>query len=142
MHLSRSMVATLAVIGATCALPAIAASEAATPAPKPGAYLDAKAAVRLTVAQDRKTVTTINASCFKGRVQQGDWTLRKRLAISHGMIAFQGPVTVHFDGTPRKVTISIHAKWELGRFRGGFTSHLLSRCEARSFSAKLSHGDA
>jgi hypothetical protein len=130
------MVATLAVIGATCALPAITPSGAATPAPRAGFYLDTKAAVNLTVARDRKTVTTINASCFKRHVQQGDWTLRKRFAVSRG-IAFHGPVTVHFDGGSQKVTLTIHAKWEQARFRGTITSNMPSRCEALRFAAKF-----
>jgi hypothetical protein len=137
MHLSRSMVATLAVIGATCALPAITSSGAATPAPRAGFYLDTKAAVNLNVARDRKTVTTINGSCFKRHVQQGDWTLHKRLAISHGTLAFQGLVTDHFDGGPQRVKLTIHAKWEAGRFRGTITSNMPSRCEAVRFAAKF-----
>ena len=105
MRLSRSMVATLAVLGVTCALPALAASEAATAPPKAGPYIDAKSAVNLRVAKDRKTISSLDASCFVHHVQQGTWELR-RLKLSHGMFAYQGPIKVRFESGVK--TLPVH----------------------------------
>jgi hypothetical protein len=136
MRLSRSMVATLAVLGATCALPALAVSEAATAPPKAGPYIDSKSAVNLRVAKDRKTISSLDASCFVHHVQQGTWELR-RLKLSHGMFAFQGPVKVRFESGTKTLRFTIHGKFELGRFRGSVTTTSPSRCAALRFSAKL-----
>lgn len=148
MHLSRSMVATLAVLGATCALPAIAASQAATPAPKAGTYDDAKASVDLRVAKDRRTIAFIDGSCFVHHVQVGVWKVSKHLTIAHGAIAFDGPLKVLLvsatNARPTKtLQFKVRARFMGGRFNGTVSTTTPAQCETRRFSAKfLAHPDA
>jgi hypothetical protein len=145
MHLSRSMVATLAVIGATCALPAIAASQAATPAPKPGPYVDAKATIDMRVAKDRKTLAFMDGSCFANHVQDGVWKVSK-LPIRHNAFTFDGHVKVLLV-TPKNaskvLTFKIRGKWTGARFTGSVSTSDATVCETRKFSAKFNaHPDA
>jgi len=145
MHPSRSMVATLAVIGATCALPALTASQAATPAPKPGPYVDAKATIDMRVAKDRKTLTFIDGSCFAGHVQDGVWKVSK-LPIRHNAFTFNGHVKVLLVSPPhasKVLTFRINGRWTGARFTGSVSTSDAAVCATRRFSAKFNaHPDA
>jgi len=137
------MVATLAVLGATCALPVLASAKAATAPPRAGAYIDARSTFGLRVAKDRKTVPSLQASCFVNRVQTGSWELHRRLRIADGRFAYEGPIKVEFESGTVPLTFTIHGRFEQGRFRGSATTSTPTRCTTLRFSAKfLAHPDA
>jgi hypothetical protein len=138
MHLSRSKVATLAVLGATCALPALAASSSAAAALKAGVYDDSKHSVDLGVSKDRRTVTFINGVCVANHAPYGVWKASK-LRIAHNAFKFSGRVKVFLlmpKGASKVLTFTIHGSWTGTRFNGSYSTSNPALCAARKFSAK------
>jgi hypothetical protein len=139
MQLSRSKVATLAVLGATCALPAVAASQAAAAAPKPGTYVDAKHAVDVRVAKDRRTLTFVDGFCVANHVQTGTWKASK-LRLAHNAFKYDGRLRVLLlspKGASKVLMFTIHGSWTGARFNGSYSTSNPALCAARKFSAKF-----
>jgi hypothetical protein len=140
MHLSRSMVATLAVLGATCALAPVAVSQAAT-APRAGTYDSAKPFVAMRVAKDRKTLAFIDGFCIKDHVRAGTWKVSK-LRIVRGAFAYSGRVRVAFANDDRTITTkTLHFKINAHLRRGAFVGSVSdmaspAQCATLKFTAK------
>jgi hypothetical protein len=140
MHLSRSMVATLAVLGATCALAPVTVSQAAT-ALKVGTYDSAKPAVAMRVAKDRKTLVFIDGFCIKNHVRAGTWKVSK-LRIVRGAFAYSGRVRVSFINDDATITTkTLHFKIGAHLRRGAFVGSVSdidspAECTTLKFTAK------